>query len=238
MLNPVSRKPDEVKRQIQDSKILSQVNLNGPILGNPSINVVMDSHFFTVKELISIMELLVTNPKTQFDQLSQLYLKQKESLITVIVDAEESAASVKRVWDEIQSQRELHRMKHLENLANTQKYTVEVKALPQAINQSGTIVCGGGEMHIEVVEVPKKLSKQSGLCAKNIVESGSDSKQIHVGTTKIKTSQATTVDSNDTLWGTPWKPSDNDINQMADHDMNLSSHSLETKTKPNQFSTG
>jgi len=43
------------------------------------------------------------------------------------------------------------------------------------------------------------------------------------------------VDSHDTLWGTPWKPSDNVINQMADHDMNLSSHSLVTKIKPIQF---
>jgi len=75
MLNPASRKPDEVKRWIKDSKILSRVNLDIPILGNPSINVVMDRCFFTVKELISIMELLVTHPKTQFDQLSKQYLK-------------------------------------------------------------------------------------------------------------------------------------------------------------------
>jgi len=182
------------------------------------------------------MELLVTNPKTQFDELSKQYLKQKESLITVIVDAKETAASVKRVWDEIQSQCEQHRMKHLEESANAKKYTVEVEALPQAINQSGTIVCGGGEMHIEVVEVPKKLSNQSGLCTKNIVESGSESKQCSVKTTKIQTSQATTVDSHDTLWGTPWTPSDNVINQVADQDMNLSSHSSITKTKPIQFS--
>jgi len=45
MLNPASRKPDEVKRWIQDSKILSQVNLDVPILGNPSINLVMDWRF-------------------------------------------------------------------------------------------------------------------------------------------------------------------------------------------------
>ena len=75
MLNPASRKPNEVKRWIQDSKILSQVNLDVPILGNPSINAVMDRCFFTVKEHISIMELLVTNLKTQFDQLSKQYLK-------------------------------------------------------------------------------------------------------------------------------------------------------------------
>jgi len=103
MLNPASRKPAEVKRYIQDSNILSWVNLNLPILGNPSINAVMDRRFFTVKELISIMELLVTHPKTQFDQLSKQYLKQKAQWITVIVNAEETAASVKRIWDEIQS---------------------------------------------------------------------------------------------------------------------------------------
>jgi len=103
MLNPASKNPDEVKRWIQDSKILSRVNLDVPILGNPSINAVMDRRFFTVKELISTMEWLVTNPKTQFDELSEQYLKHKESLIMVIVDAEETAASVKRVWDEIQS---------------------------------------------------------------------------------------------------------------------------------------
>jgi len=142
MLNPASRKPDEVKRWIQDSNILSQVNLDVPILGNPSINAVMDRHFFTVKELISTMELLVTNPKTQFDELSKQYLKQKESLIMVIVDAEETATSVKRVWDEIQSRWEQQRIKHLEELANAKEYTVEVEALPQAKNQSGTIVWG------------------------------------------------------------------------------------------------
>jgi len=60
----------------------------------------------------------------------------------VIVDAKETAAPVKRVWDAIQSQRELQRMKHLEQLANTKKYTVEVEPLPNIINQSGTIVCG------------------------------------------------------------------------------------------------
>ena len=49
------------------------------------------------------MELLVTDPKTQYDELSEQYLKQKESLIMVIVDTKETAASVKRVWDEIQS---------------------------------------------------------------------------------------------------------------------------------------
>ena len=45
MLDPASRKPSEVKRWIKDSKILSWVNLDIPILGNPSINVVMDRHF-------------------------------------------------------------------------------------------------------------------------------------------------------------------------------------------------
>ena len=73
------------------------------------------------------------------------------------------------------------------------------------------------------------------MCQK-IIESGSESKQIPVRTTKIQTSQATTVDSHDTLWGTLWKPSDNVINQVADQDMNLSSHSSITTTKPIQFS--
>jgi len=113
---------------------------------------------------------------------------------------------------------------------------VEVEALPQAINQSGIIVCGGGQMHIEVVKVPKKLTNQSGLCSKNILESGNQTKQFPVKTTKIQTSQATTVDSNDTLWGTPWTSSDKIIDQVADHDMNLSSHSAITKMKHIQFS--
>ena len=127
-------------------------------------------------------------------------------------------------------------MKHLEELVNAKKYTVEVEVLPQAINQSGTIVCGGGEMHIEVVEVPKKLLNQSGLCTQNIFENGSESKQCAVKRTKIQISQDTTVDSHDTSWGTPWAPSDNVINQVADQDMNLSSLSSMTKMKPIQFS--
>jgi len=179
------------------------------------------------------MEMLVTNPKTQFDKLSKEYLKQKAQWITVIVNAAETAASVKRVWDEIQSQHEQHRMKHVEQSANA-KSTVEVESLPNAINQSGTIVCGGGEMLIKVVEVPKKLSTQSGLCA-FFVKTGGEAKQLPIETTKIQTSQATTVDSHDTLWGTPWTPIDHAINQVADHDMNQSSHSLVTKMKPIQF---
>jgi len=127
-------------------------------------------------------------------------------------------------------------MKHLEESTNAKKYTVEVEVLPQAINQSGTIVCGGGQMHIEVVEVPKKLTNQSGLCSKNILESGSETKQFPVKATKIQTSKATTVDSNDTSWGAPWTPSDQIINQVADQDMNLSSHSAITITKHIQFS--
>jgi len=104
MLDPASRKPDEVNRRIKDSKILSRVNLDIPILGNPSINAVMDRRFFTVKDLISTMEMLVTDPKTQFDHLSEQYLKRKAQWITVIVNAKETTASVKRVWDAIQSQ--------------------------------------------------------------------------------------------------------------------------------------
>jgi len=46
-----------------------------PILGYPSINSVMDWHYFTVKELIETMQLLVTNPKTQYDESAATYLK-------------------------------------------------------------------------------------------------------------------------------------------------------------------
>jgi len=59
---------------------------------------------------------------------------------------------------------------------------MEVEPLPQAINQSGTIVCGSGQLHIEVAEVPKKLSNQSGLCVNNILESGIERKQSWVET--------------------------------------------------------
>jgi len=39
----------------------------------------MDWHYFTVKELIETMQLLVTDPKTKHDdELSALYLTQKE----------------------------------------------------------------------------------------------------------------------------------------------------------------
>ncbi len=100
--------------------------------------------------------------------------------------------------------------------------------LSQAINQSGTIVCGGGQLHIEVVEVPKKLSNQSGLCAK-IFSKVVVKKQSPVETTKVQISQTTTVDNNDTLWGTPWTSSEKIINQVADQDKNLSSHSVESK---------
>jgi len=90
-------------------------------------------------------------------------------------------------------------------------------------------------MQIEVVEVPKKLSTQHGLCAKNYVETGGEAKQLPIETTKIQTSQATTVDSHDTSWGTPCTPIDHAI-KVADCDMIPSSHSSVTKTKPIQFS--
>jgi len=56
-------------------------------------------------------------------------------------------------------------MQHLEDLAKAKKFTVEVEPLPQSTNQSGTIVCGGGQMHIEVVEVPKRISNLNDSCA-------------------------------------------------------------------------
>jgi len=65
------------------------------------------------------MQLLVTNPTTQYDKLSALYLKQKESLITLIVDAENSKAAVKRVWEEIQSWHEQQKNQHLEESVNS-----------------------------------------------------------------------------------------------------------------------
>jgi len=120
MLNPASWKPDKVKTWIKDSKILQNVSMDVPSLGYPSINVVIDWHcYFTVKELIETMQLLVTDPKTQYYELSATYLKQKDSLITVIVDAENTAATVKRVLDKIQSQCEQQRNQHLEESANT-----------------------------------------------------------------------------------------------------------------------
>jgi len=127
-------------------------------------------------------------------------------------------------------------MKHLEQSANAKKYTMEVEALPNVINQSGTIVCGGGEMQIEVVEIPKKLPTKHGLCAKNYVETDGEAKQPPIELAKIQTSQATTVDSHDTSWGTPCAPIDHAI-KVTDKDMLPSSHSSGTKTKPIQFST-
>ena len=63
---------------------------------------------------------------------------------------------------------------------------MEVELLPNVINQSGTIVCGGGEMQIEVVEVPKKLSTQHGLCAKNYVETEGEAKQLPIEQPKFR----------------------------------------------------
>jgi len=81
-----------------------------------------------------------------------------------------------------------------------------------------------------------KLTNQSGLGSKNILESSCQTKQFPVETTKIETSQATTVDSNDTLWGTPWTSSDKIIVQVANQNKNMSSHSTITKTNNIQFS--
>jgi len=123
MLDPASQKPDKVKTWIHNSTILKKVNMDVPILGYPLINSVIDWCYFTVKEQIETMQLLVTNSKAQYDELSALYLKQKELLITVIVDAENSAAAVKRVWEEIQAQHEQQKNCHFkesENLKNTQ----------------------------------------------------------------------------------------------------------------------
>jgi len=64
MLNPASQKPDELKRWIQDSKVLQKVNMDVPILRYPSINSVINQQYFMVKELIKIMQSLVTSPKT------------------------------------------------------------------------------------------------------------------------------------------------------------------------------
>jgi len=47
------------------------------ILGYPLIDSVLDWHYFIVKEHIETMQLPVTNPKTQYDELSALYLKTK-----------------------------------------------------------------------------------------------------------------------------------------------------------------
>jgi len=65
----------DVMTSIKESKILQKVNMDAPILGYPLIHSVSDWHYFTVKELIEIMQLLVTNPKTEYDELSALYLK-------------------------------------------------------------------------------------------------------------------------------------------------------------------
>ena len=70
---------------------------------------------------------------------------------------------------------------------------------------------------------------------KNFVDTGGEVKQLSIETIKIQTSQATTVDSHDTSWGTPCTPIDHAI-KVADCDMIPSSHSSVTKTKPIQFS--
>jgi len=44
------------------------------------------------------------------------------------------------------------------------------------------------------------------------------------------------VDNNDTLWGTPWTPSDKIIIQVANQETQLSSYSTITKTNNIQFS--
>ena len=60
-------------------------------------------------------------------------------------------------------------------------------------------------------------------------------KQSHVET-NVQTSQTTTVDHNDVLWGTPWTSSDKIIVQVADKNKNLSSHCTITKTNNIQCS--
>ena len=75
MLDPVSWKPEQVKTWIKDFKILQKVSMDVPILGYPSIESVIDQHYFTAKELIETMQLLVTNPKTQYHEIVSTLLE-------------------------------------------------------------------------------------------------------------------------------------------------------------------
>jgi len=63
MLSPISWKPEEVMTSIKESKILKRVNIHALILRYLLNNSVIDQRYFTVKELIETMLLLVTKPK-------------------------------------------------------------------------------------------------------------------------------------------------------------------------------
>jgi len=149
----------------------------------------------------------------------QHFIWKKESLITVIVDAEKSAVVVKRVWEDIQSQCQQQMNHSFKESGNTNDYTVQVEALLGAANQSGTIVCGDGQLSIEVVEVLKRLPNESGHGSKNIPEGekgwllSSMAKKEHIPShetyqsnahTRELTSKAATVNNEGSSWGTPW----------------------------------
>jgi len=91
-------------------------------------------------------------------------------------------------------------------------------------SQSGTIVCGGGQLCIDVVEVPKRLHNGSGQGVKNIPEKAKEIKQSNV-LTKLQISQTKTVDNEGSLWGTLWMSNNRLILNVSDPDNNISSHS-------------
>jgi len=104
---------------------------------------------------------------------------------------------------------------------------VEVEPLPQATNQSRTIVCGGGQMCIEVVKVPKILLNKSGQGAKIIPEIENEKSNVQ---TKVQTSSTTTIDNKGSSWGTSLTSKDTIILKVSDPVNNKLSHSTITNT--------
>jgi len=59
---------------------------------------------------------------------------------------------------------------HSKESVNPQKYTVKVELLPCTTNQSRTIVCGGGQLSIKVIEVTKRLNGENVHATKKVPE--------------------------------------------------------------------
>jgi len=82
-----------VEDWIKESPLLTEIDLDAPIVvwGNgkdqkefPSIQSIIDYHFFTISEVIETMKLLVADPATAYNKLCKTYIEQKRELIQVI----------------------------------------------------------------------------------------------------------------------------------------------------------
>jgi len=77
-----------VDSAIDNYSVLYGKDLVEPRGRYPSVKSVMSSHFYTLEEYVESMVDLYKYPEQAYENLSKDYLKQKEQLISCIIEAE------------------------------------------------------------------------------------------------------------------------------------------------------